>query len=87
MASGEWKQAEDGTGRWWYRHSNGSYTKENWEQINQKWYFFDGSGWMQTGWVHWNGGTYYCLNDGTMVTGDVVVEGRGCHFNGSGTLQ
>lgn len=86
-STGGWVQAQDGTGRWWYQHSNGSYTANNWEQINGKWYFFDGSGWMQTGWIHWNGNTYYCLNDGSMVTGDVVIEGRGCHFNGSGALQ
>lgn len=86
-ASSEWIQAADGSGRWWYRHGDGSYTANNWEQVNGKWYFFDGSGWMLTGWIHWNGNTYYCLNDGAMVTGDVVIEGRGCHFNASGALQ
>lgn len=29
--SGQWIQASDG--RWWYRHSDGTYTKSNWEEV------------------------------------------------------
>ena len=35
--SGEWKS--DTTG-WWYQHSDGTYTKNAWEEIDGKWYIF-----------------------------------------------
>ena len=38
-----WEQ--DGFG-WWYKHQDGSYTKNNWEQIDGKYYYFDGNGYM-----------------------------------------
>lgn len=47
--SGQWIQATDG--RWWYKHTDGTYTKNNWEYINGNWYYFDGNGWMVTGWI------------------------------------
>ena len=87
VSSSKWVQAADGSGRWWYRHGNGSYTANNWEQIDGSWYFFDGAGWMVTGWIHWNGNTYYCLNNGKMVTGDVVIDGQGRHFDTSGAMR
>ena len=31
-ASGQWIQASDG--RWWYKHSDGSYTVNDWEYID-----------------------------------------------------
>jgi glucan-binding YG repeat protein len=38
-------------GKWWYMHTDGSYTRDNWEKIDGVWYRFDEEGWMQTGWV------------------------------------
>ena len=32
--------------RWWYRHADGSYTRNDWELINGSWYYFDNAGWM-----------------------------------------
>ncbi len=29
---------QSANGRWWYRHNNGTYTKNGWEYINGKWY-------------------------------------------------
>ncbi len=49
---GEWIQASDG--RWWYRHTDGTYTTNAWEYINGYWYHFDPDGWMQTGWLQIN---------------------------------
>lgn len=43
-SGGQWVQ--ESNGRWWYRHSDGSYTKYDWEYINGSWYFFDKNGWM-----------------------------------------
>lgn len=55
--------------KWWYRHEDGSYTINDWEEIGGKWYFFDTAGWMVTNqWV----GDYYLGKDGAMVTDDWV---------------
>lgn len=53
--------------RWWYCHSDGSYTTSNWENINGKWYYFDAAGWMQVGWIYVNNTWYYLASDGSMV--------------------
>ncbi|MDU2905774.1 MAG: SEC10/PgrA surface exclusion domain-containing protein, partial [Streptococcus mitis] len=44
------KPSQDGnwiesSGRWWYKHADGSYTTSGWEQIKGKWYYFDHAGW------------------------------------------
>lgn len=79
--SGQWIQAADG--RWWYRHSDGSYTTSGWEYINGKWYYFDADGWMVTGWQHlkygnlYNGNAYwnYFNSSGAFATDSDV---KGC---------
>ena len=43
--TGEWIQ-DSSSGKWWYRHTDGSYTTNAWEQIGDRWYHFDSSGWM-----------------------------------------
>ncbi|WP_289301894.1 N-acetylmuramoyl-L-alanine amidase family protein [Sporofaciens musculi] len=67
--------------RWWYRHSDGSYTKSNWEKINGKWYYFDAAGWMLTGWQWVNGKCYYLYDSGAMAEdtwiGEYYVDGSG----------
>ena len=54
--------------KWWYRHSDGSYTTSNWEWINGKWYYFDASGWMVTGWQKVGDAWYYLYSDGAMAS-------------------
>lgn len=81
---GQWIQASDG--RWWYRHSDGTYTVNSWEYINGKWYHFDINGWMQTGWIildYW----YYLGTDGAMVTGWAYIENYWYYFNTLGAMQ
>lgn len=85
--TGQWLAGQDGSGRWWYRHADGTYTRNNWESIGGKWYYFDGDGWMRMGWINWNGGTYYCGVDGVMLTGHQVIAGTSYHFDASGRLQ
>ena len=48
-SNGEW--IKDDTG-WWYKHSDGSYTKQDFEQIDGEWYYFDYKGYMVTGWLY-----------------------------------
>lgn len=75
-------------GQWWYKHSDGSYTKDAWEKIDNKWYKFDKQGWMQTGWQPWgtdkNGQAiwYYMNADGSMaanqwIDGKYYVDASG----------
>lgn len=63
-------------GRWWYRHADGSYTKDGWEQIDGKWYLFDADGWMLTGWQQVGGKWYYLTDSGAMATGWLQKDGK-----------
>lgn len=36
--SGIWKMQDS---KWWYKHSDSSYTKDGWEKIEGCWYLFD----------------------------------------------
>ena len=78
-ASGVWiPNKEKPTDKWitsgnrkWYRHADGSYTKNDWELINGKYYRFDNDGWMVTGWKKINGIWYYM----DKITGERYGEG------------
>ena len=60
--------------RWWYRHSDGGYTTNNFETINGKKYLFDNAGWMLTGWQK-VGNNWYCLDgSGAMVSSQWVGD-------------
>lgn len=83
---GTWIQAADG--RWWYKHNDGTYTKNDWESIDEKWYFFDESGWMVTGWKKVDGKWFYLNPEktdkyvkGEMLTGWQKVAGRWYYLN------
>ena len=84
VSKGSWIQT---SGRWWYKHNNGSYTTNGWEQINGKWYHFDSSGWMQTGWVKSSGSWYYLNNSGAMQTGWAKSGNSWYYLNDSGAMQ
>ena len=71
VQSAKWIQ--ESNGQWWYRHSNGKCTKDNWEQIDGKWYHFDRNGWMQTGWIQDKGKWYYLKESGEMAAGEVLT--------------
>lgn len=78
-ASGVWiPNKEKPTDKWitsgnrkWYRHADGSYTKNDWELINGKYYRFDKDGWMVTGWQKIGNVTYYM----DKTTGERYGEG------------
>lgn len=65
------KWIQDNKG-WWYRHTDGSYIRGDWEQIDGEWYYFDSEGYMKTGWINWKEKWYYCQNDGVMARNTVL---------------
>lgn len=54
-------------GKWWYRHSDGSYTKNDFEDIDGQTYYFDANGYMVTGWKKINNKDYFFNASGVMV--------------------
>ncbi|MGL5434632.1 MAG: cell wall-binding protein [Lachnospiraceae bacterium] len=71
--TGDWVKDDNG---WWYRHSDDSYTSNNWEEIDSKWFFFDETGYMQTGWIDWNDQKYYCSEtNGAMLRNTTTPDG------------
>lgn len=78
---GEW--IHDGVG-WWYKHTDGTCTKNNWETIKDEWYFFDENGYMKTGWIEWEGKRYYCdQNTGAMLKNTTTPDGYILDYNGN----
>lgn len=69
IKAGKWLkgESEGNTKKWWYKHSDGSYTANDWEKIDGEWYFFDYNGWMKTGWIVWKGKDYYLYGNGVMA--------------------
>lgn len=62
---------QDGIG-WWYRHTDGGFSQNAWEQIDGKWYWFDGAGYMVSdAWKKTKGKWYYLGPDGSMVTDQI----------------
>ena len=87
-ADGAWvkgKQKEtdkwiQSSGRWWYRHADGSYTRSGWEYIGGKWYYFDQNGWMVTGWQKVKGSWYYMESNGAMVSSGWKWINSKCYY-------
>ena len=79
-----WKKDSKG---WWYRHADGSYTKNGWEKINGKYYLFNASGYMMTGWQKVKGTWYYLKSDGAMVSKAwQQISGKWYYFEANGSL-
>lgn len=70
--SGQWIKNDRG---WWYQHSDGGFTQNNWEQIDGLWYYFDEEGYMKTGWIDWSGKRYYCVETGEMLANTTAPDG------------
>lgn len=85
---GQW--IEDASSKkWWYKHNDGTYTKDAWEHIDGKWYFFDPSGWMIYDWKK-DGNNWYFLgasDDGAMKTGWYLTDSKWYYFNSDGAMQ
>ena len=83
-SSGSWIKSGS---RWWYKHSDGSYTTNGWGKINGTWYYFDSEGWMKTGWIKESENWYYLDDSGAMKTGWCLVSGSWYYLNTSGVMQ
>ena len=76
--AGTW-QLQDS--KWWYKHEDGSYTKNGWEKISSSWYLFDSEGYMAYDWKK-DGNSWYYLgssNSGAMQTG-WLLQGRKWYY-------
>ena len=83
---GTWIKA--GNGKWWYKHNDGTYTKNDWEYINYQWYHFDSAGWMQTGIIRDNGKKYLLDPvNGNMVTGRKKYNNHWYFFESNGAAK
>ena len=83
-SSGSWIKSDS---RWWYEHSDGSYTTNGWEKINGTWYYFDSKGWMKTGWIKEYGKWYFLDDSGAMKTGWCWDSGSWYYLDTSGVMQ
>lgn len=64
--TGSW--LKDNTG-WWYRNTDGTYPRNQWQYIDGNWYHFDQNGYMQTGWLQLGNTWYYLKPSGAMAIG------------------
>ena len=55
-------------GKWWYRHQDGTYTKNDFEVIDNQTYYFDSDGYRVTGWRQIKSDWYYFNASGIMAT-------------------
>ena len=69
--------------RWWYRHQDGSYTKNNFEYIDGHWYYFDSNGYMITGWKQVKNVWYYFTGSGIMASNQWIGN---YYFEASGAM-
>jgi GH25 family lysozyme M1 (1,4-beta-N-acetylmuramidase) len=69
--------------KWWYKHSDGSYTRNGWEKINDNWYYFDSDGWMLYDWKKDGDNWYYMGSDGAMKLGWVLISNKWYYFDDS----
>lgn len=83
--AGKW--IKESNGKWWYKHTDGTYTKNDWEYINGYWYHFDSSGYMQTGWLKVDGKWYHLNSEGKMHIGWVKIGNYWYHFDSNGVRQ
>ena len=82
---GNWIKNSDG--KWRYKHTDGTYTKNGWEYINGYWYHFDANGYMQTGWQKINNEWYHFDSEGHRQTGWQKINNQWYHFDSNGIRQ
>lgn len=86
VGSSGWVSTENGG--YMYLYANGTYARNNFDQIDGSWYYFDANGLMHTGWLYINGYWYYMLPDGKMaVSSWNNINEKWYYFNFSGVMQ
>ena len=78
---GQWIKDKKG---WWYKYPDGSFPRNQWQQINGRYYFFNVNGYMLTGWQELDGFGYYKEKswyyfdpeNGDMKTGWQNIKGK-----------
>nr|DAX54999.1 MAG TPA: hypothetical protein [Caudoviricetes sp.] len=80
-----WQKNDKG---YWYVRSDGSYPKEQFEQIDGTWYYFDGSGYMLSDkWKKRPDGTWYYFDkSGEMATGWKLISNKWYYFDKDGAM-
>ena len=78
--SGKWIQTNK---KWWYKHSDGSYTRNDFEYIDGHWYYFDKNGYMITGWKQVGDNWYYFKGSGIMASSQWIGN---YYFEASGAM-
>ena len=64
---GSWIQDEKG---WWFKRTDGSYPKAEWEPIGGKWYYFNEEGYILQNCTSWIDNKLYAFNgDGALIIG------------------
>lgn len=71
---------------WWYRHEDGSYTSNSFEQIGNKTYYFNSNGYMVTGWKQINKTWYYFDASGVMKTGWIQLNNIWYYLDSEGKM-
>ena len=78
--SGNWIQTNK---KWWYKHTDGFYTRNDFEYIDGYWYYFDSNGYMITGWKQVGNNWYYFTNSGAMASNQWIGN---YYFEASGAM-
>lgn len=77
---------KNSVGSWWYKHNDGGYSTDNFEQVQGLWYYFDENGYLKAGWII-HDGKYYYMNEahdgsyGAMKSGWQEINGAQYHFS------
>lgn len=72
---------------WWYRRQDGSFSRNNWEQIDGEWYYFNDDNYMKIDWIKWKDKWYYCdTNTGMMLKGLQIIGGKIYYFHDAGDM-
>ena len=79
-----WVKDENG---YRYLYSDGSFTKNGWELIEDKWYYFTDSGYRMTGWLKLGNTSYFFEDDGVMAAKSwKKIDGKWYYFNDQGAM-
>ena len=78
-----WKQFGK---KWRYIHSDGSFTKNDFENIKGNTFYFDAKGNMATGWKTLNGNRYHFGADGIMAKGWRHIGAKDYFFGADGVM-